>query len=516
MDPQLTSTRRTLQTLGLVAGPVLALGAWIVLPDSFRSVAGETVTFSAAGRATMALMLWMSAWWLTEAIDIEATALLPLVLLPLMGAATFKKAAASYGDEFIFLFMGGFILALSMQRWGLDRRIALVTLRIVGSGPRAMILGFMLATGAISCFVSNTATAAMMMPVGLSVIDVLLKRKPDGASHDTADTSSRNFALCLMLGIAYASSIGGVGTIIGTPPNVFLVGYLREGIDPAYRHEITFVRWLSFGLPMVAVFLPITWMLLTYVLYPVRMRRLEGGREFIDRELRAMGPMNRGEWITFLVFMFASALWISRPWISKWTIGEGDAALQPLRFLTDATIAMLAAMLLFITPVNWKQRVFTMNWEHARRLPWGILILFGGGLSLAAAIEANGVAEFIGGQTQRFAGVPELLLVIIVVTAVVFFSEIASNTATATTLIPIFAAMAPGLGVHPYMLVIPAGLAASLAFMLPVGTPPNAIVFGTGHVTMPQMVKAGFLLNLIGIVLITLLTYIVIKPMLIG
>jgi len=246
------------------------------------------------------------------------------------------------------------------------------------------------------------------------------------------------------------------------------------------------------------------------------MRRLEGGREFVDRELRAMGPMNRGEWITFLVFMFASALWISRPWISKWTIGEGDAALQPLRFLTDATIAMLAAMLLFIAPVNWMQRVFTMNWEHARRLPWGILILFGGGLSLAAAIEANGVAEFIGGQTQRFAGVPELLLVIIVVTAVVFFSEIASNTATATTLIPIFAAMAPGLGVHPYMLVIPAGLAASLAFMLPVGTPPNAIVFGTGHVTMPQMVKAGFLLNLIGIVLITLLTYIVIKPMLIG
>ncbi len=518
MDPTLTSTRSALQRIGLFAGPALAALAFAMLPEAYRNIAGETIAFTSAGRATMALMIWMATWWLTEAIDIEATALLPLVMLPLLGAATFKTAAASYGDEFIFLFMGGFILAIAMQRWGLDRRIALITLRIVGSGPKAMILGFMLATAMLSGFVSNTATAAMMMPVGLSVIDLVLKQKTGEsltASGSLPDDGApgRNFALCLMLGIAYAASIGGVGTIIGTPPNVFLVGYLRDGIDPAHRIEISFVRWLIVGVPLVVVFLPLTWFMLTHVLYPVRIRAIAGGREFIHGELRVLGPMKRGEWITFIVFICASTLWITRPWLAGFTIGEGDDAWRPLRMLSDAGVAMIAAMLLFVAPVEWRKRTFAMDWEHARRLPWGILILFGGGLSLAAAIQANGVAEFLGGQATRFAGVPEIVIVLIVVTAIVFFSEVASNTATATSLIPILAAMAPGLGVHPYVLVIPAAIGASLAFMMPVGTPPNAIVFGTGYVTMPQMIKAGFWLNWIGIALITLLIYAVVKTM---
>ena len=246
--------------------------------------------------------------------------------------------------------------------------------------------------------------------------------------------------------------------------------------------------------------------------YPVRIQSIEGGREFVHREIRALGPMKRGEWITFIVFMLTSTLWITRPWLKQLSIGSGDDALHPFAGLTDAGIAMIAAMLLFVLPVNWRERTFTMNWQHARRLPWGILILFGGGLSLAGAIEANGVAEFIGSQTHQFAGLPPIVLVIIVVTAVVFFSEIASNTATATTLIPILAAMRAGLGVHPYMLVIPAAIAASMAFMMPVGTPPNAIVFSTGYITMPQMIKAGFWLNIVGILIITLVTYAIVQP----
>jgi sodium-dependent dicarboxylate transporter 2/3/5 len=523
-----TASRNVLRTIGLFAGPALGVLAYVLLPDEYAKVdaTGQSlVGFAHAGKATLSLMLWMATWWLTEAIDIEATALLPLVMLPLLGAESMKNAASPYADEFIFLFMGGFILALSMQRWGLDRRIALNTLRIVGSGPRAMILGFMLATALLSGFVSNTATAAMMMPVGLSVIDLVLKRKTgatltgEGSLPD-AGTPGRNFALCLMLGIAYAASIGGVGTIIGTPPNVFLIAFLRSDIAPEFRQDVSFVKWLAIGAPIVIVFIPLTWLLLTRVLYPVRIKAIEGGREFIRSELHRLGPMKPGEWVALCVFTLAAIAWMVRPILSNGWAAEVPAG-EPARFivppvvpgLSDSGIAMIAAMLLFVIPVERGLRTFAMDWQHARRLPWGILVLFGGGLSLAGAIEANGVAEFIGGQTSRFVGVPDFVLLLAVVAAVVFFSEIASNTATATTLIPILAAMAPGLGLHPYLLVIPAALAASLAFMMPVGTPPNAIVFGTGYVTMPQMIKAGFWLNLTGIALIMAVTYAIIVPM---
>jgi len=481
-----------------------------------------SVMGSALFHSAISLSILLVANWLIRGNVQWTLVLLPLVALPLLGAATFRKAAASYGDEFIFLFMGGFILALSMQRWGLDRRIALTTLRLVGSGPRAMVLGFMIATAMISGFVSNTATAAMMMPVGLSVIDLLLRRGSAGEAPDSQrEVSSRNFALCLMLGIAYAASIGGVATIIGTPPNAFLVGFLKDKIAPEFRMEISFARWLTVGLPLMAVFIPLTWLLLTRVLYPIRLPKIEGGREFIRRELRGLGPMKAGESATFIVFTMAACAWMLRPILAGGFV-VGEAPGQPPRViiapltpgLSDAGIAMIAALLLFVIPVDRRFRGFTMNWEHARRLPWGILILFGGGLSLAGAIEANGVAEFLGGQAQRFAGMPEFVLVLMVVAAVVFFSEVASNTATAATLIPILAAMAPGLNVHPYMLAIPAGLAASLAFMLPVGTPPNAIVFGTGLVRLPQMMRAGFVLNLAGVLVITALLSFVIGPLL--
>ena len=511
-----TSWRIRVQRIGLIGGPALGLLTFVALPSSFETAAGDLTPFSAAGRATMALMVWMAAWWLTEAVDISATALLPIVVLPLIGAATIGQATAPYGSDLIFLFMGGFILALSMQRWGLDRRIALITLRIVGAKPKNMVAGFMIATAMISGFVSNTATAAMMMPVGLSVIELVRKRRDsaDVTSISNDDSSWRNFALCLMLGIAYASSIGGVATIIGTPPNVFMVGFIERTIDPAYRQEIGFGQWMLIGVPLVLVFLPLTWVLLTSVLFPIRMKQVEGGRAFLNQAYRELGPMNRGEVTTFIVFIAAALLWIARPWLATLSFGAGQNAIMPMRGLSDPGIAMTAAMLLFAIPVNWRTRTFTMDWQHAARLPWGILILFGGGLSLGAAIEANGVAEFIGNQATRFNWLPSIAIIIIVTAAVVFFSELASNTATAMTLIPIFAAMAPALGIHPYLLVVAAGLAASCAFMMPVGTPPNAIVFGTGYVSMAEMIKAGFWLNLIGILLITLLCYFVAMPVL--
>jgi sodium-dependent dicarboxylate transporter 2/3/5 len=509
-----SNTRRLpVEHIGLVAGPVLAGICWLVLPAEYLMPDGRWETFDPAGRTTLALMVWMATWWLTEAVEISVTALLPLAVLPLGGGMTIKAVAAPYASDLIFLFMGGFMLALSMQRWSLDRRIALVTLRLVGTRPANMIGGCMMATAMISGFVSNTATAAMMLPIGLGVVELVRSRTASAES-----SHSQNFATCMILGIAYAGSIGGVATIIGSPPNTFLVGFLRDQIDPDYRATISFVKWMAIGVPLVAVFLPISWWLLTRVLYPVRDVQITGGRELLAETYARLGPIQRGELATLIVFGLAATAWIIRPILSEGLHAAGDPDqlfVPPLvPGLSDAGIAITAALALFLIPVDWRRRQFVMNWETASKLPWGILILFGGGLSLAAAIEGNGVAEFIGSQTHRLAHVPPVVLVIVVVASVVFFSELASNTATVTTLAPILAAIAPGLGVHPYLLVVPACLAASCAFMLPVGTPPNAIAFGTGLVTVRQMMRAGLCLNIIGIVLVTLLTLAIVRPLL--
>jgi len=523
--------RAAVQWSGLLGGPLLAVIVGFSLPEVYKGVQGQEVAFTAAGRATLAMMVWMATWWLTDAIDIEVTALLPLVMFPLLGAATMKAAAAPYAEDTIFLFMGGFLLALSMSRWKLDKRIALLTLRLVGTKPINMVGGFMLATVMISAFVSNTATAAMMLPIAMSVIALLERRGNSGSGSSSSSkenlistaaatataTSSpppdyRNFAICLLLGVAYASSIGGIATIIGSPPNTILVGFLKDKIAPEYRMEISFGQWLILGVPVVVIFTPITWFMLTRVIFPIRMKRIEGGRELIEREYRALGPPNRGEWITFIVFMVTAALWISRPWLVQIGWGDGTDRVLPLKGLTDPGIAMLAALVLFITPTNVQRGEFTMDWRTAVKLPWGILILFGGGLSLAAAVQANGVAEFIGSQTLLARGLSVVLIVIVVNTLIVFLGELTSNTATTAALLPVMAAIAPGFGVHPYLLCFITGIGASCSFMLPVGTPPNAMVFATGHVTIPQMCKAGLWLNLIGIVIVSLFTMLLLGP----
>jgi sodium-dependent dicarboxylate transporter 2/3/5 len=501
--------RSSVQWVGLAAGPALALLAYVLLPDGYRNVAGELVPFSHAGRATAAAAVWMATWWITEAIPVYATSLLPLALLPLTGAATIRSAASPYGHELIFLFMGGFIIALAMQRWDLHRRIAFRALRLVGTHPAHIVGVFMVVTAFLSMWVSNTAVTVMMLPIAVSVIDLVGHKRPEGSSEGPdriPPEAGRNFALCLLLGIAYAASIGGIGTLIGTPPNLFLASFIKD----QFGRDISFVRWMGVGLPLVAVFLPITWLILTRSQYPIRISSVEGGAELVRRAHGSLGPMKRGEWATLMVFASTAFLWLLRPLLSRITI----AGIRPLQGLTDPGIAMLGALALFLIPVDVRRRVFVMDWNTAVRLPWGLLILFGGGLSLAAAIGANGVSDFLGKQVSGLAGLPPVLLVVIVTTLMIYLTEMTSNTATTAALVPILAALAPGLGLHPYMLIVPAAIAASCAFMLPVATPPNAIVFGTGLVTIPQMCRAGWRLNLIGIVLITLLTYLVAIPLL--
>jgi len=469
---------------GLVAGPVLAGLVYLSLPTIYRTVAGEVVSFGDAGRATAAVAVWMAVWWISEAIPVYATALLPLALFPTLGVATIDAAAAPYGHELIFLFMGGFVIALAMERWGLHRRIAFRVLAVVGDRATRMVGGFMFASAALSMWVSNTATAVMMLPIALSVVRL------------AGDDEEGRFRIALLLGVAYGCSIGGIGTLIGTPPNLFLASYARSELGI----EISFVRWMAFGVPLVVCFLPAAWWLLTRFLYPLGDRRIEGGRESVRRALADLGPLSRGEGITLTVFAVTAAAWIARPLLVKLAWG-------PLAGLTDTGIAIVAALSLFCIPVDARRRVFAMDWETAVRLPWGVLLLFGGGLSLSAAIRHNGVGDFIGSQFAGLGALPGVVLVVAIITLTVLLTELTSNTATTATLVPILAALASGLGSEPLLFIVPAAVAASCAFMLPVATPPNAIVFGSGHVSMSQMIRAGLWLEIIGIVLITSLTY---------
>jgi sodium-dependent dicarboxylate transporter 2/3/5 len=517
MPPQSeTSTlRATVQWSGMCAGPLLGLTCILMIGDTYIAPSGEVAEFSIAGRATLAMMTWMAIWWLTEAVAIYVTALLPLAMFPLFGIANIRQAASPYAHPIIFLFMGGFLLALSMERWGLGRRIALRVLAMVGSRPSHIVAGFMFTTALLSAFVSNTATTAMMLPIALSVLALVTSP----SSSDTQSAPPRvtsNLGLCLMLGIAYAASIGGIATIIGTPPNAFLVSFLQESIAEPYRHQIGFSEWLLIGVPLAVVFLPIVFFLLTRVLYPIPIKEIEGAETLIKRELKSLGSANRGEWATLLVFMITATFWIARPWVQHIELQIGGRSVTPLAGLTDPGIAMTGALLLFIIPADTKTRTFVMDWPTAIKLRWGILILFGGGLSLAAAIQANGVAEYIASYTNVLRALPEVAMVLLVALGIIFLTELTSNTATTATMLPILAALAPGLGVHPYLLVFPAAIAASCAFMLPVATPPNAIVFGSGRITISQMAKAGLWLNLIGIVLVTLLTMYVVRPLMIG
>lgn len=497
----------------------------------------------------LAVVVLMAVWWMTEAIPIAATSLLPIVLFPLLGIMRgglrdassqvdfsvtslrnglersdldimFPNVTSQYMDWLIFLFLGGFLIAIAVERWNLHKRIALHILRAIGGQPHRLVLGFMVATGFLSMWLSNTATTMMMMPMALSLI-VLYEELNRGlaANGGTIDARAPNFALALMLGIAYASSIGGLATIIGTPPNgVFVTQFSQLFPDgPA----ISFAGWMIFALPLSVVFLLTTWAMLSWVLFPLPATTPFSGREFIDNEIRSLGPMTNEEKKVAGVFLAVALLWMTR---SERLLGADidiygwshwlDVAL--MRFdmtpvgalIDDGTVAIAMALTLFVIPASKEKGGFLLDWEAARDVPWGILLLFGGGLALAKGFAVSGLSAYLAIMFESMLdGAEPLAIVVSVATFITFFTEFTSNTATASMAMPIMASLAEAINVSPMLLMIPAAVAASCAFMLPVSTPPNAIVYGSGRVPIGKMVKAGIWLDIVSIVLVTLFVY---------
>ncbi|MBT8113289.1 MAG: SLC13 family permease [Gammaproteobacteria bacterium] len=485
------------KVIWLILGPTMALIVYWLLPDQYIASNGESTIFTHTAKATLALLVWMAVWWLSEATHITVTALLPIALFPLFSVASIKDATAPYASHIIFLFLGGFIIAIAIQRWNLDKRIALGILTRIGNSPSRIVGGFMLATAFLSAFISNTATTAMMLPIGLSVIALLTSK----------NTNHGAFATCIMLSIAYAANIGGIATVIGTAPNLFVASFLKDAIDTPFQQDIGFLQWAKIGTPTALILLPIAWWLLSKIIYKVDKISLHHSSKSLHDQKHSLGKMSYEEKAVCWVFVFTIVLWLSRTFLQGLELTISGNAYTPLSGLTDSSIAIFSAILLFLIPAKSNSNSFILEWKDLRDLPWGILILLGGGLSLAAAVQANGVTEFIGAQATVLAFMPPLLILLIIITAVVFLTELTSNTATTATLVPVLAAIAPSLNIHPYVLVIPAAIAASCAFMLPIATPPNAIVFGSGHIAMREMRKSGIWLNLLCLLTLTALAF---------
>jgi len=467
--------------IGFFAGP---LGALLMILGGYGFGVDGDGGISTPALHTLALAWWMACWWLTEAVPIAVTAILPIVLLPLLGISPIKAATAPYAHPLVFLFMGGFIIGIAMQRHQLHRRIALHIVDRAGHSDVLLVGGVMLAAAFLSMWIMNTATCMMLLPIGIALIDYQQSRGVDGQQL-------RNFSLCLLLGIAYGATLGGVATLIGTAPNGFIAAFMLE----TYGLEISFLQWLQVGLPISVLLLVATWLLLTLVVYPPRVKGGMGESGYIHSELESLGTMSGAEKIVAAVFVSAATLWVTRGTISDWF-----PALQ----LTDAGIAMVCALALFLIPIEWRRGRFVLQWDDLKELPWGVLILFGGGLSLAAAVSDSGLSLWFGEQLVGLGNWPLSLLTFLVVGVVILLTELSSNMATTAILLPLIAALAVANGYDPLLLAAPATVAASCAFMLPVATPPNAIVFGSGRITIPQMSRAGIWLNLVALVLVTL------------
>lgn len=464
---------------------------YTLLPAAFADGSGELVAVDPTVRAVIALTCWMAVWWITEAIPMAVTALIPVTVFPLLGLTSFKDAAQAYAHPLIFLFFGGFLVSIALQKWGLHRRFAVSLLRRVGERPTRLVAGFMLVSAFLSMWLSNTATTIMMLPIALSVI---------GSGERDSD-----FAKCLLLAIAYSASIGGMGTIIGTPPNLYVASYFNDVLGI----EIGFLTWMSIGLPCVAVLLPTAWIYLTRVHFSLP-AQLGVGSQAIGGHGLVWHELDRGGRATLMVFAALVLGWVLRPWITEISL----FGTRPFATLSDAGVALLAACALFIIPVNVAQGRFVLDWPDTRDLPWGTLILFGGGLSLAATINATGADQIIGLWVSRLPPVSPLLLVTVIVALVVALTELTSNIATTATLVPVLAAAAPLLGLDGEMVIAMVALAASCAFMLPVATPPNAIVFGSGYISAHDMASAGVVMNLLGLLVISLVGYNVIPRVL--
>lgn len=474
------TTNRTINSkqIGLILGPLLFL-----LAINFFKPKG----LSEEAIAIFACTLWIAVWWIFEAIPIAITSLLPIVLFPITGGLSLRETTTSFGHPYIFLYIGGFMLAIAIEKWNLHRRIALTVIKLIGTNIKSIILGFMIATAALSMWISNTATSVMMLPIGMAIISQL-KDNPE-----TIENETRTFGKALMLAIAYSASIGGVATLIGTPPNLVLAGIVTE----LYGIEITFSQWIFFGLPISMLLLVICWLYLTNYAYNFKQQSFPGGKEEIDRQLQALGPITYEEKLVLSVFVLTAISWISRSFLLSKFIPNID----------DTIIAMVAAIVLFVLPASKNKKRNILKWEEAVKLPWGILLLFGGGLALAAGFKSSGLAEWIGSQMTLLSGLSLIVLLLVLVAAINFLTEITSNLATTAMMLPILAPIALAIDVHPFLLMVGATTAASCAFMLPVATPPNAVVFGSGYLKIPDMVRAGIWMNLISIVLLTLITF---------
>jgi sodium-dependent dicarboxylate transporter 2/3/5 len=476
---------------GRLAGPLLALLVYLYL--------GSLDSLTPEASKTAAIATLMAVWWMTEAIPLPVTSLLPLILFPLFDILALKDAAPSYANKFIFLFMGGFMIARAVEKWNLHRRIALLTVFVVGTQPTRLVAGFMLATAGLSMWISNTASTVMMLPIGLSLV-TLFSEQLQQADRQSGQMR-KNFAICIMLGIAYSASIGGLATLVGTPTNLFLAGFASDNQIP-----IGFGRWMLFASPLAIVLLVLTWFLLTHFIFPIRVKRLEGGRDLIASELTKMGSVSRGEWTVLTVFAMTAFAWVVREPLTSWT---WLVKLVPLvARLDDTIIALLGMMALFLIPVNFRKGESALDWETAVNIPWGVLLLFGGGFCLAKAVAESGLAKWIGTRVEVL-DLSTFALMVAIVAMVIFLTELTSNTPTAATFLPILYGVAQSMDVDPMLLLVPATLAATCAFMLPVATPPNAIVFGSGHIEIRSMVKAGLWLNLLSIVLISLWMWLV-------
>ncbi|MGY8815301.1 MAG: SLC13 family permease [Gammaproteobacteria bacterium] len=469
--------------IGLIAG--LSLFAILVLMPT-----PEGMPIEAKHVAAVATL--MAIFWMTEAIPIPATSLIPIFLYPLLKVMPGTQVTLSYANHLIYLYMGGFLIAVTMEKWNLHKRIALQTIHFIGITPDRIVLGFMVATGFLSMWISNTAAAMMMVTIAMAVVSQVIKGIGD---DDTLTVDTRvghfRFGAALMLGIAYAASIGGVATLVGTPTNAVFAGI----VESTFGITISLVDWMKIGFPIATVALFITWFLLVKIIYPSEISHLPGGKEIIHRELKSLGNMSKEEKMVLAIFSTVASLWILR----------GFVKIDAISMVADSTIAIGGAVLLFMLPSNFKKREFLLDWDTAVKIPWDILLLFGGGFALATGFSESGLTTYMASKLTILEGTSIYLIIPVVATMIIFLTELTSNTATNSIMLPIMAALAGAMMIHPYGLMITTTIAASFAFMLPVATPPNAIVFGSRNVTIDQMMKAGIWLNIMGIILISAL-----------
>ena len=465
--------------IGLILGP-LAFVVFLIF--------GQFEGLSNSGQSILASTLWIAIWWVTEAIPIAATALLPIILFPLSEGMELPTTTESYGHKYVFLYLGGFLIAIGIEKWNLHKRIAINIISFIGTDVRKVILGFMIATAFLSMWISNTATSVMMLPIGVAIIKQL---KDNPASLENENTI---FGKALMLGVAYSASIGGIATLIGTPPNLVMAGVISE----IYNYEITFFKWFIFGFPISILLLFFCWYYITRVAYVFHQREFPGGRSEINRLKNDLGPISYEEKIIAIIFALAGLSWITRSFFLQ----------SILPVIDDTIIAISFGLILFLIPSKAKTNTL-LNWKDTIQLPWGVIILFGGGMAIAKAFEISGLAIWLGELMTTLNALPFFILIIFLIAAVNFLTEITSNLATTAMILPVLASLAFEIGVHPFGIMIGAAVAASCAFMLPVATPPNAIVFGSGYLKIPDMVSRGIVLNIFSIILIAVMVYFV-------